>query len=74
MVDDEPALWASIPLAQRNRVLIAAKAMCNHPDSADDEPCTCDTDGGSCIAFGLYGGMAFAAVKALDGQAGEVKK
>ena len=76
MIIDEPAMWNLIPASKRDRVLCAAKAMCSSRDADDDlwhdgegrDDCTgCDTPaGGSCVAFGLYGGMALAVVEALD--------
>lgn len=65
MVKDEPKFWRSIPADRRDGVLRAAKAMCNQAGvDESDEPCTCDTDGGSCVAFGLYGSLAWAAIRA----------
>lgn len=67
MVKDEPALWQSIPEDRRHGVLRAAKAMCNQSGiDESDGPCTCDTDGGSCVAFGLYGSLAWAAMQSGD--------
>jgi hypothetical protein len=76
MVIDEPAMWNLIPAAKRGRIMCAAKAMCSSRDAEDDlfneeegrEDCTgCDTpQGGSCIAFGIYGQMALAVIEALD--------
>lgn len=76
MVVDEPAMWNLIPATKRDRVLIAAKAMCRSRDTDDDdwhdgesrdECAGCDTPaGGSCVAFGLYGQMAIDVIEALD--------
>lgn len=67
MIRDEPAFYAKIPPRLREQVVIAARAMCRHRDEdADHEACRCDVDGGTCVAFGLYGDHAFAVVDALD--------
>jgi hypothetical protein len=76
MIVDEPAMWKLIPLAKRERVMTAAKALCASRDTDDDgwhdgegrDPCgQCDTPaGGSCVAFGLYGQMALDVIEALD--------
>lgn len=75
MVIDEPVMWNLIPEAKRARVMCAAKAMCRTRDATDDDEdedihCEgCDTpEGGSCIAFGLYGHMAIEVIEALDSQ------
>lgn len=66
MIKDEPGFWQSIPEDRREGVQLAAKAMCNQSgiDEGND-PCTCDTDGGSCVAFGLYGSLAWAAIQTI---------
>ena len=70
MVIDEPAMWNLIPVAKQERVMCAAKAMCRSRDAEDDdlEHCgSCDTpEGGSCVAFGLYGHMALEVIEAMD--------
>lgn len=74
MVVDEPVMWNLIPEAKRDRVLCAAKAMCRSRDAGDDDDdetfahCDgCDTpEGGSCVAFGLYGQMALEVIESLD--------
>lgn len=68
MVDDEPALWASIPDRIKPNVDVAAKAMCQHRDPDDlSDICNCHPSrGGQCLAFGLYGDLAFVAAKAID--------
>ena len=76
MIIDEPAMWHLIPLAKRERIMIAAKAMCQSRDADDDlwddnegsAACDgCDTPGGgSCVAFGLWGQMALEVIEALD--------
>lgn len=71
MVVDEPAMWNLIPAHKRERVLCAAKAMCRSRDAGDDDDLShcddCDTpEGGSCVAFGLYGQTALEVVEALD--------
>lgn len=70
MVIDEPAMWNLIPESKRERVMCVARAMCQSRDSTDDEMdyCIgCDTiEGGSCVAFGLYGHMAIEVIEALD--------
>lgn len=70
MVHDEPAMWNLMPERQRNRVLIAAKAMCQSrelDDDGEDHCGACDTPaGGSCVAFGLWGHMALNVIEALD--------
>lgn len=69
MVDDEPALWATIPDRLKPNVEVAAEAMCRHRSEGDEfeDDCTCHLKGGgSCIAFGLYGDLALDAVKAID--------
>lgn len=66
MVKDEPALWQSLPENQRDGVLRMAKAMCNQSGRDEgDGLCTCETDGGSCVAFGLYGSLAWAAMQSI---------
>lgn len=65
MTVDEPAMWRLIPAHKRERVLIAAKAMCRSRDADEtEEACTCDN--AHCIAFGLYGQMAIEVIEALD--------
>ncbi len=76
MLVDEPVMWNLIPTHKRERVMIAAKAMCQSRDTDDDDwhdgegrdACSgCDTPGGgSCVAFGLYGQMALDVIEALD--------
>jgi hypothetical protein len=75
VIVDEPAMWNLIPAAKRDRVLIAAKAMCASRDTDDDDwhdgggrdPCRCEAAGeGTCVAFGLYGQMAIDVIEALD--------
>ena len=72
MIADEPAAWNLIPAHKRERVECVAKAMCRSHDAddgrdAEDYCGCCDTpEGGSCIAFGLWGQMAIAVVEALD--------
>lgn len=76
MVTDEPVMWNLIPAHKRERVMCAAKAMCRSRDTDDDlwnddegrDACAgCDTpEGGSCVAFGLYGQMAIEVIEALD--------
>jgi hypothetical protein len=76
VIVDEPAMWNLIPAAKRDRVMIAAKALCASRDTDDDDwhdgggrdPCgQCETPaGGSCVAFGLYGQMALDVIEALD--------
>lgn len=72
MVRDEPSLWKSIPEDRREDVARMARAMCKQACVEDgEEPCGCTkdgaTDGGSCVAFGLYGGMAWAAMQTTEG-------
>lgn len=84
MVKDEPTLWKSIPKHQRNRVMLASKVMCRTFGSDDgderDHCADCGTpEGGSCVAFGLFGNMAAAVVAALETEAinrimGEIRK
>lgn len=71
LVKDEPALWASIPDRLKPNVDAAAKAMCRLRDEGDEHergtPCNCDPSrGGDCLAFGLWGHQAIAAVTAID--------
>ncbi len=76
MVVDEPAMWSLIPDRLKPRVDAAAKALCRSRDTDDDDwhegegrdDCRgCDTpEGGSCVAFGLWGQMAIDVVEALD--------
>ncbi|PHQ58829.1 MAG: hypothetical protein COC10_13785 [Sphingobium sp.] len=76
MIIDEPAMWNLIPVQKRDRIMVAAKALCRSRDADDDEwaegagrdACAdCDTpQGGSCIAFGLFGQMAIDVIEALD--------
>lgn len=62
MVKDEPAFAAHLAPDTRGNVVRMAKAMCRQSAIEDGEPvCSCGTDGGSCVAFGLYGGLAHAA-------------
>lgn len=66
MIVDEPAMWNLIPAAKRDRVMIAAKALCASRDTDDDGWGACEhPGGGSCIAFGLYGQMAIDVIEAL---------
>lgn len=68
MVDDEPILWDLIPDRLKPNVEAAAIAMCQHRDPDDRaDICNCHPErGGECLAFGLYGDLAFAAAKAID--------
>ncbi len=69
MVIDEPTLWASIPEDRREAVERMAKAMCRQSSKEDGEehgPCG-TPESGSCVAFGLYGGMAWAAMQTTEG-------
>ena len=75
MVDDEPTLWNSIPEDKRLRVMTACKAMCSSVKDfttyEEMDYCTgCSENdrshGGSCCAFGLYGHMGIAVIKALE--------
>jgi len=65
MIADEPAFWSSIPEYQRDRVKLAAKAICKSMAEEDEEPCNC-TKPSNCVAVGLFGQYALAAVQALD--------
>jgi hypothetical protein len=62
MVLDEPALWATVPERLREKVDVAAVAICKASGECGD----CPGGGRSCVAFGLYGVEAIAAVDALD--------
>ncbi len=71
MIPDEPKFSALLSGRQLVRVEAAARAMSQsrEPDDDDEESyCgNCGTDeGGSCLAFGLWGGMALAVIEALD--------
>lgn len=78
MVVDEPAMWKLIPKAKRDKVMIAAKALCRSRDADEDVDddlggCrNCDMpEGGSCLAFALFGHMALDVIEALDRAARE---
>lgn len=65
-VEDEPAFAAMLGPDMTAQVEKVSKAMCTY--SAHDEggdSCTCETDGGSCVAFGLYGHLAHVAILAM---------
>lgn len=67
MVNDEPALWASIPDRLKPNVEAAAKAICRMATNEYSHAMCCiDANDGTCVAFGLYGNEAFAAAKAID--------
>ena len=78
MILDEPAFASTLPPAKLRRVEVVAKAMCRHSDADEefederDHCANCDTpEGGSCVAFGLYGGVALAVIEALDRESGK---
>jgi hypothetical protein len=70
VITDEPKFASLLSGKQLRRVEIASKAMCQsrEPDDDDENYCAgCDTaEGGTCLAFGLYGDMALAVIEALD--------
>jgi hypothetical protein len=70
MIDDEPAFAAKLSPHKLHRVTIAAKGICQSRLGDDDELYSCEecdtVKGGSCVAFGIWGDIALAAVEALD--------
>ena len=68
IVEDEPAFAAMLGPQMTSAVEHVAKAMCSYSaeDEEDGRPCTCATDGGSCVAFGLYGHLAHVAILAMQ--------